>query len=63
MKYVINGSHFFFLAIFLQVNTLQNWLAEFNMWLPAPEALPADYDPKEIQPRIFKVHILNDEHK
>ncbi|KAM3847775.1 helicase ARIP4 isoform 2-T5 [Vipera latastei] len=45
------------------VNTLQNWLAEFNMWLPAPEALPADYDPKEIQPRIFKVHILNDEHK
>ncbi|KAG8128312.1 hypothetical protein E2320_015170 [Naja naja] len=47
----------------LQVNTLQNWLAEFNMWLPAPEALPADYDPKEIQPRTFKVHILNDEHK
>ncbi|ETE70377.1 Helicase ARIP4, partial [Ophiophagus hannah] len=46
-----------------QVNTLQNWLAEFNMWLPAPEALPADYDPKEIQPRTFKVHILNDEHK
>ncbi|XP_013928190.1 PREDICTED: helicase ARIP4 isoform X2 [Thamnophis sirtalis] len=45
------------------VNTLQNWLAEFNMWLPAPEALPADYDPKEIQPRTFKVHILNDEHK
>ncbi|XP_053233448.1 helicase ARIP4 isoform X1 [Podarcis raffonei] len=45
------------------VNTLQNWLAEFNMWLPAPEALPADCDPKEIQPRTFKVHILNDEHK
>uniref|UniRef100_A0A452IM55 Uncharacterized protein n=1 Tax=Gopherus agassizii TaxID=38772 RepID=A0A452IM55_9SAUR len=45
------------------VNTLQNWLAEFNMWLPAPEALSADYNPKEIQPRFFKVHILNDEHK
>ncbi|XP_074861181.1 helicase ARIP4 [Carettochelys insculpta] len=45
------------------VNTLQNWLAEFNMWLPAPETLPADYNPKEIQPRFFKVHILNDEHK
>ncbi|XP_053809634.1 helicase ARIP4 isoform X3 [Vidua chalybeata] len=46
-----------------QVNTLQNWLAEFNMWLPAPENLPADYNSKEIQPRNFKVHILNDEHK
>ncbi|NXI54568.1 ARIP4 Helicase, partial [Chloroceryle aenea] len=45
------------------VNTLQNWLAEFNMWLPAPENLPADYNSKEIQPRTFKVHILNDEHK
>ncbi|XP_072506540.1 helicase ARIP4 isoform X1 [Notamacropus eugenii] len=45
------------------VNTLQNWLAEFNMWLPAPEALPADYKPEEVQPRYFKVHILNDEHK
>lgn len=45
------------------VNTLQNWLAEFNMWLPAPEALPADNKPEEIQPRFFKVHILNDEHK
>lgn len=45
------------------VNTLQNWLAEFNMWLPAQEALPADYNPEEIQPRGFKVHILNDEFK
>ncbi|KAM6413963.1 helicase ARIP4 isoform 1-T1 [Rhynochetos jubatus] len=45
------------------VNTLQNWLAEFNMWLPAPENLPADYNSKEVQPRTFKVHILNDEHK
>ncbi|XP_055985930.1 helicase ARIP4 isoform X2 [Sorex fumeus] len=45
------------------VNTLQNWLAEFNMWIPAPEALPADNKPEEVQPRFFKVHILNDEHK
>uniref|UniRef100_A0A4W3JZX0 RAD54 like 2 n=1 Tax=Callorhinchus milii TaxID=7868 RepID=A0A4W3JZX0_CALMI len=45
------------------VNTLQNWLAEFNMWLPPAEALPADYNSNEIQPRAFKVHILNDEHK
>ncbi|KAJ8257532.1 hypothetical protein GJAV_G00186600 [Gymnothorax javanicus] len=45
------------------VNTLQNWLAEFNLWLPPPEALPQDNDPKNITPRSFKVHILNDEHK
>ncbi|MGH0190802.1 UNVERIFIED_CONTAM: hypothetical protein FKN15_050921 [Acipenser sinensis] len=45
------------------VNTLQNWLAEFNMWLPAQEALPQDCNPEEILPRTCKVHILNDEHK
>ncbi|XP_036434556.1 helicase ARIP4-like isoform X2 [Colossoma macropomum] len=45
------------------VNTLQNWLAEFNLWVPPPEALPPDTDPAYITPRTFKVHILNDEHK
>lgn len=45
------------------VNTLQNWLAEFNLWLPAAESLPPDTDPAQVLPRIFKVHILNDEHK
>ncbi|MBN3315443.1 ARIP4 Helicase, partial [Atractosteus spatula] len=45
------------------VNTLQNWMAEFNLWLPAPESLPPDTDPSEHLPRTFKVHILNDEHK
>ncbi|XP_030639905.1 helicase ARIP4 isoform X2 [Chanos chanos] len=45
------------------VNTLQNWLAEFNLWVPPPEALPPDTDPTHITPRTFKVHILNDEHK
>lgn len=46
-----------------QVNTLQNWLSEFNTWVPPPEALPADADPALVKPRTFKVHILNDEHK
>ncbi|XP_030278199.1 helicase ARIP4-like isoform X1 [Sparus aurata] len=45
------------------VNTLQNWLSEFNMWVPPPEALPTDTDPELVTPRSFKVHILNDEHK
>ncbi|XP_029291477.1 helicase ARIP4-like isoform X2 [Cottoperca gobio] len=45
------------------VNTLQNWLSEFNMWIPPPEALPPDTDPGLVRPRAFKVHILNDEHK
>ncbi|XP_040905386.1 helicase ARIP4-like isoform X2 [Toxotes jaculatrix] len=45
------------------VNTLQNWLSEFNTWVPPPEALPPDTDPGLVTPRTFKVHILNDEHK
>uniref|UniRef100_A0A8C4DTJ2 Helicase ARIP4 n=1 Tax=Dicentrarchus labrax TaxID=13489 RepID=A0A8C4DTJ2_DICLA len=45
------------------VNTLQNWLSEFNMWVPPPEALPPDTEPGLATPRTFKVHILNDEHK
>nr|XP_019957050.1 PREDICTED: helicase ARIP4 isoform X1 [Paralichthys olivaceus]XP_019957051.1 PREDICTED: helicase ARIP4 isoform X1 [Paralichthys olivaceus] len=45
------------------VNTLQNWLTEFNLWLPAQEALSPDTDPTLHTGRTFKVHILNDEHK
>lgn len=45
------------------VNTLQNWLAEFNLWLPAAESLPPDTDPAQVSPRAFRVHLLNDEHK
>ncbi|KAM9855652.1 helicase ARIP4-like [Aulostomus maculatus] len=45
------------------VNTLQNWLSEFNTWVPPPESLPPNSDPDLAKPRTFKVHILNDEHK
>nr|XP_057921440.1 helicase ARIP4 [Doryrhamphus excisus] len=45
------------------VNTLQNWLAEFNLWLPPQEALSPDTDPALLAGRTFKVQILNDEHK
>ncbi|XP_061075918.1 helicase ARIP4-like [Conger conger] len=45
------------------VNTLQNWLAEFNIWLPAAEALSAENDPENISPRTFRVHVLSEEHR
>ncbi|KAF1391707.1 hypothetical protein PFLUV_G00044890 [Perca fluviatilis] len=45
------------------VNTLQNWLTEFNLWLPPQESLSPDTDPALVTGRTFKVHILNDEHK
>ncbi|KAM8757557.1 helicase ARIP4 [Acanthopagrus schlegelii] len=45
------------------VNTLQNWLTEFNLWLPPQEALTPETDPAVITGRNFKVHVLNDEHK
>ncbi|KAK3540509.1 hypothetical protein QTP70_032473 [Hemibagrus guttatus] len=49
--------------VIVPVNTLHNWLAEFNLWDPPAEALAPDNDPGHITPRNFKVHILNDEHK
>uniref|UniRef100_H2UFH8 RAD54 like 2 n=1 Tax=Takifugu rubripes TaxID=31033 RepID=H2UFH8_TAKRU len=45
------------------VNTIQNWLTEFNLWLPAQESLPPETDPTVITGRSFNVHVLNDEHK
>lgn len=45
------------------VNTLQNWLTEFNLWLPPQEVLSPETDPAIFIGRSFKVHILNDEHK
>ncbi|KAG7494415.1 hypothetical protein JOB18_030417 [Solea senegalensis] len=45
------------------VNTLQNWLTEFNLWLPPQESLSPHTDPTLLSGRTFKVHILNDEHK
>uniref|UniRef100_A0A8C4NG30 RAD54 like 2 n=1 Tax=Eptatretus burgeri TaxID=7764 RepID=A0A8C4NG30_EPTBU len=45
------------------VNTLQNWLSEFNYWMPSADGLSTNGDHNDIQPRTFKVHILNDDCK
>ncbi|EZA62216.1 Helicase ARIP4 [Ooceraea biroi] len=42
----------------MPINTLQNWLAEFNMWLPVDTSIGM-----EVRPRHFHLHILNDSHK
>lgn len=47
----------------MPINTLQNWLAEFNMWLPDdPEKSPLK-EQGEVRPRNFKLFVLNDTHK
>ncbi|KAF5298194.1 hypothetical protein FQA39_LY02618 [Lamprigera yunnana] len=49
----------------MPINTLQNWLAEFNMWLPTAEdaANSALHIYGDVRPRMFNLHVLNDSHK
>jgi len=61
-----------FIEIFLQhttattvlcvvpVNTLMNWVAEFDKWFPPTNHLD---DNDEVKPRNFTVHVLRDIHK
>lgn len=44
--------------IIMPINTLQNWLAEFDMWLP-----DRSDDEEDVRPRSFKLFILNESHK
>ncbi|KAK9747318.1 SNF2-related domain [Popillia japonica] len=49
----------------MPINTLQNWLAEYNMWLPTEDACvnsPLNAH-GEVRPRNFNLHVLNDSHK
>uniref|UniRef100_A0A1Q3G2F5 Putative dna repair protein snf2 family n=1 Tax=Culex tarsalis TaxID=7177 RepID=A0A1Q3G2F5_CULTA len=49
--------------VIMPINTLQNWLNEFNTWLPEdPESSPLK-NHGEVRPRNFKIFILNDSHK
>ncbi len=42
------------------INTLQNWLAEFNRWVPQSEDLVDCPEKQHYRPRNFKIHLLND---
>ncbi|XP_037035500.1 uncharacterized protein LOC119073821 [Bradysia coprophila] len=47
----------------MPINTLQNWMAEFNMWLPEdPDKSPMSSS-GEVRPRNFNLYVLNDTHK
>jgi len=46
------------------INTLQNWLAEFNHWLPAKgEQSSLSRDGADLKYRNFKIYVLNDNYK
>jgi RAD54-like protein 2 len=48
----------------MPINTLQNWLAEFNMWMPDESAANRDDEPGlEVRPRAFGLFLLNDSQK
>nr|XP_022335587.1 helicase ARIP4-like [Crassostrea virginica] len=48
--------------LIVPINTLQNWMAEFNMWCPAPEMV-GDLGADHVIPRPFSVFLLNDNYK
>lgn len=46
------------------INTIQNWMSEFNMWLPPEGAVPQLLvDSNEIRPRNFNVFLLNENYR
>lgn len=53
------------IIIIMPINTLQNWLNEFNMWLPLPENVEKSplNEGGEVRPRHFNIFVLNDSQK
>ncbi|XP_045764210.1 uncharacterized protein LOC123866602 isoform X2 [Maniola jurtina] len=47
----------------MPINTLQNWVAEFNMWLPLDATNSPLAAHGEVRPRNFPIYVLNDSHK
>ena len=51
------GSH---VLVIVPINTIQNWLAEFNHWLPAEGHDSSLSESGPVTPRGFNVFLLND---
>jgi len=50
--------------VIVPINTLANWMAEFNMWVPDKETCEKYNIPEEDSPpRPYKVYLLNDNYK
>ncbi|XP_052898483.1 uncharacterized protein LOC128305189 [Anopheles moucheti] len=49
--------------IIMPINTLQNWLNEFNTWLPEDAENSPLRNHGDVRARNFRIHILNDSHK
>lgn len=47
----------------MPINTLQNWVAEFNMWLPLDVTTSPLSAHGEVRARKFPIYVLNDSHK
>lgn len=49
----------------MPINTLQNWMAEYNMWLPKNENIGSSplTVHGEVRSRNFNLYVLNDSHK
>lgn len=49
--------------IIVPINTIQNWVAEFNSWLPAEISSNRNPDDPPVESRSFSLHVLNDSTK
>lgn len=49
----------------MPINTIQNWVNEFNMWIPTKENLENNplREQGEVRPRNFKIFVINDSYK
>lgn len=47
----------------MPINTLQNWVAEFNMWLPVDAENSPLKNQGEVLARQFPLFVLNDNQK
>ena len=46
--------------IIVPINTIHNWVSEFNSWLPPVIPTDQNQDDLPVHPRSFSLHVLND---